>query len=212
MMLFADLPYRIYDYVPDADLFDAYAAPHTVDYITGLSIRLHPQRTFVLGELTTVTYYAEVSSTGEYSTPVVRESFTYNRDPGSGLANSRTQVIEWYLSDGSIGPHPKNRGPKVYASIREKRDESTRKRRNQTSYASEVVIGVLMRVMPPLQALQQGQEYWKTLVHEVGLYEEGDTAPLKSRISGDDEPLWLNTVVNPQTGAALRDLILSELA
>ena len=52
----ADLPYRIYDYIDVGEEYvDPYIAPHSINFTTDLSIRLHPIRTFVLGELREVT-------------------------------------------------------------------------------------------------------------------------------------------------------------
>lgn len=202
--LSADKPYLIYSLLKPGqeEILDTHECPSDIDYISGIHTRLHPERTIVLGEQVEVTYYRDFD--GEtFSNPVVRETYSYNRDQVSQLIISRSQTIEWYLVDGTIGPHPKVRGPKFYPSIQEKRDESERRRRNQTSRASEVVIGGLIQMGYTFEnAVSAGQTYWKSLVSEVAAFEAGNTAPLRDRISNDTDPSWVS---------ALRTVTLAEL-
>jgi hypothetical protein len=203
----ADKQYKIYEYARNG--LDQYVPPHYIDFDRDISIRLHPVNTFSLGELVETIYYANAvlsPTTGQptYSEPVVRETWVYVRDPSSHMAVYRTGLIEWYDEDGIIGPYPKNRGMKVYDTISAKREEFNRKRRNQTSRASEVCIGVLMASgMTMTQAVVAGQSYWQTLVSEIALYENGDPQPLRDRLGNDVDPAWVQVV---------KDYVLAELA
>ena len=206
----AEKPYKIYEYLDqDHGIFDEYLAPHHLDFVTGINIRLHPKRTFVLGEMTEVIYYESFDGQN-YSIPVVRETFVYTRDPVSKLAISRIQTIEWYDVDGNLGEFPKIRGPKYYNTMTEKIKESKIKKGNQVNTAGEVCIGSLIQLSGKTlaEATSLGQAYWNTLIDSgmIPKYIDGLTQPLRDQITADTlagDPDWLNNTI--------RDLILAEL-
>lgn len=205
-MLVAEQHYKIYDFLPDTGYSpDKYLAPHHIDFRTSLTQRLYKVNTISQGELVEVIHYADWDGS-EYSTPVVRETFSYVRDEASGLAESRTNTVEWNLVDGTIGPHPKVLR-KRYSTVAEKRHEIARKRANQIDKASETLIGALAYGgMGIPMAISEGQTYWVSITNEVIQFEAGDPQKLRDKITADSasgSPAWLSE--------ALRDILLAEL-
>ena len=204
----AEFKYEIYNHVAESGghVYDHYEAPWHVNYKTGLVKTLAANvEKMVLGEALEIVRYADYDPEADvYATPVVREIFEYFRDPITNWARYRTQEAHFYLKSGEIGPHPKIFLPKPYRTIGAKRKEIARKRRNQTSRASEVAVGALVQGgMDIITASKEGQAYWATLVGEISLYEEGNLQPLRDRIATDSSPAWLSSI---------RSILLAELA
>lgn len=205
--LTADQPYLIYQLLPvsGAVVLDPYEVPYAINFNTGLNTKLNKQLIQSLGEITEIRHCQHYDPTTDtYSTPVVRERFDYDRNSQTQLANYRTQTIEWYLEDGTVGPHPKVLPKKYYRTPAQKRDELQRKRRNQTGQAALITISALMQQgRSEQEALKAGQGYWSKISAEVNAYETGNPKLLRDRLQTDTEPEWLATI---------RDSILPVLA
>ena len=205
--LTADSPYKIYDLVPPSGpiIHDPYEAPWSINFKTGLSVSLSEKVIEKLGRISQVTYFRDYDPASRiHQVPIVRKRFIYDVDERTGLCNSRQVVIEWYLVNGEIGPHPKEMNPVYYQTIGEKRDEMQRKRRRQTNLAAQVAVFRLAKTgLSEDQALMQGQIYWATLTNEIKRYEVGETEPLRDRLRADTDPEWVPNV---------KDFILAVLA
>ena len=121
------LSYKIWDYVIDPPV--GWTSPVDLDYKKGLTIRLHPKKTFIRGELILREYFKDASVNPDgsitFSNPVLKEEYVYTRD-GTDLAISRIETISWYREDDSLGLDVKiNR--KFYDGLDKIQEGSTRR-------------------------------------------------------------------------------------
>jgi len=203
---------KLYRYIPRA--FNDYTIPPMdVDYVTGLTRRLHHELVFNKGELNAANYYAAVQDNGAfdlaYSDPIVRETFDYQRD-ANGFAVSRVQTIEWYLEDGTIHPTKKLRD-KVYSG-NESYKEGVTRRRNIIDDLALKVVGMLITTEPGPDdgpKIDLGRQFMAD--HQVPMLSFVDAAKNDVlQIVIDDTRPWLDNVVaaGPVT---IRDVILGSL-
>ena len=187
--------YQIYHYVPEGIYTPAATPPYGIDFTTGLSVRLHPVRTLVLGELIECVHYAAFDAmTQTPTTPIVKENWEYFRD-ATGYATHRIHTIAWYFEDGTLDEVNTKVRTKYYMSLQERREEAYRRKKNQTSAACETVIGALMQSGYTYeQAVGEGFGYWQSLVNEVSLFENGNDHPLLDRLNNDTTPAWVPAV------------------
>lgn len=105
--------YQIYEYVTDSLVPDRTVFPAHIDYRTQINQKLHPQKIKQYGFLTSIIWYEEEvdneDGTFTYNSPVVKESFSQTYDSDSGLPAIRTQEIQWYFTDGTLGSRKKTR-------------------------------------------------------------------------------------------------------
>lgn len=192
--MLGEKPYKIYEYYPDIDVYRK-NVPLSINFKTGLSVRLHPVRTFVLGEMVECVYYASMTD-GVPSDPVVKETWEYTRD-GTGYAVSRLQKLFWYYDDGVLDEREHKIMEKYYDTLLDRRSESYRRLKNQTTAASEVVIGGLMQMGYTYEnAVSEGFGYWQGLV-ALGLisqFEEGNQQPLVDHLNNDSSNEWISTL------------------
>lgn len=141
--------YKLYNYLEPFQLaaHDVNTVPSHINFKTGLTIRLHPKRTFVKGELVKVEYFEHYD--GEtFENLILFENYVYDRDE-DGLAIKRTQTITWLWDDNQ-----ESEDKKVTEKYYDKKTqiyEIRRRRENTTDWlqgqANNVHIGHLVKPM-----------------------------------------------------------------
>lgn len=185
--LMADEAYRVYQWVLRSQVKDDLLAPHSINYVTGLTERLYkPRPTIVAGDVVEQIYCDPADQT----TPVVKETFAYT-DDAMGLPVSRVLTIVWYLADGTEGPHTKVMA-KDYPSFHDQMRVINRRRQNRVTAASEAAVQALVGGgMDVASATAAGLSYMNTLRTEIAQYKDGDYAHLIGRITLDTNPSWV---------------------
>jgi hypothetical protein len=129
-------PYKIWRY-------SNVGSPLTLDYVTGLKIKLHRKSTIVKGECTKEEFYVNYNGT-TYSDLIVKEEHLFARD-ALGFAASRTTTVTWYLEDGTPSTSTKT-WTKYYSNL-EKIDEGKIRRGNLVDNLQMPCIGLISIAM-----------------------------------------------------------------
>lgn len=121
--------YKIWEFIQEHGV--EYEPPLDVDYVKGLTIRLHPKSYFDKGELVKREYYenASVNPDGSinFTNLIVQEENSFLRDIG-GFVISRQKTISWVRDDETLGPITKI-NTKYYDGV-DKIQEGYRRRGN----------------------------------------------------------------------------------
>ena len=88
---------KIYRYMTDDPPHCKLEAPIDHNYITDLTIRLHPKRTMVKGEVQKVEWFSDEATTDL----ILKVDINYTRDP-LGFALDRTTIRTWINEDETI--------------------------------------------------------------------------------------------------------------
>lgn len=204
--------YKIYRYMTQS-VGDRTVAPKDVNYVSGLTVRLHPIHVWNKGRIVETQWHSvfALDDRGESfgSDMVIKESFIYTED-AAGLARHRMQTIVWIREDDSQG-ETKER-PKIYSNA-EARTEGRRRRRNVVDQMSMSVVGMLAATQTSgdvSQAISIGQAYMSNLDAQSAEFVELGTTSLAGAILGDSQTTWLNNPIS--ASATIRDFILGELS
>ena len=206
--------YKIWKYVREGVQEDEEQIPFDINYKTGLTIRLHPMRTFVKGVLIEVCYHLNASKNSDgsvsYDEPIIREQFEYVRDAAT-FAQSRIQTIEWYDENGEIGPDKKEL-VKVYEPV-EGITEGVRRRTNVIDQLKIDLIGLALGTGNAANvpvAIGLGREIFDQLVKEIQAYIETNDFALATALQNVDLFPWLNSII-PGTPITVRAYILDAI-
>lgn len=203
--------YKVYRYLEHKGEQDCTAAPLSVNFVSGLSIRLHPIHTFTRGRITQTNWYANagVDANGELegSDLVVREDFAYTLD-AAGLARHRLQTIAWVREDESLGDTKVRQ--KFYDNT-QARTEGRRRRRNVIDSVSISTVGLYAQTQQVDigSAIVATTPFIEDIATELALYIEDGSPVLAQAITNGTEG-WLDNPVAP--GLTIRDFILGEIA
>lgn len=193
--------------------------PSDVDYITGLSSRLHPTNSVIVdGEVRQTDYYAQATmnqQTGQvsYSDLVIRESFTYQRD-AVGFARARTQVISWYREDGSAHPATKTRF-KLYEPDESLREGQRRRRNITDKLAMDLswwLIATQTHLQNPQHRIDLGRNFMRHHKLSFDMFAEASSAQILYDIRDDevsDHATWIDDEIS--AGATIRQTVLDAL-
>ena len=206
------MDYKIWNYVLPGVQHDEDQSPLDIDFKTGLTVRLHPERIFDNGVLVEVIHNLGTSvnpdGTLSFSDPVVQEKFEYTRDP-YGFALYRVQTISWYLEDGTIGPDTKTL--QKFYSPQERIAELERRRRNIVDNVKIIVIGAIAATqqVDTSEAVQLGRAFFDDHQIAIANYIESGGDALIQGVEGDNTHVWLNNQIAPQV--TIRAFLLNEL-
>lgn len=211
--------YKIYDYVLDY-FGNMKLWPVRIDFITGLTQRLHPKHTFVFGELNQTIYYADISinqnGSATYSTPVVKETFTYARDEVTGFPIYRTNNIQWYFTDGSLGLTVKTLfkyyGDDPISSLQ----ELARRRDNNIKNTIGAIIGLVALTQPNkprAEVLDEGRAFFFNSAYNRTLYIEDGNPALIDDVRDNTSISWFDDDIQAYTGLpTIRSFIIYQLS
>lgn len=184
-----------------------------VNYRTELPLRL--QRIVgdpIMGEVRQINYYAPEPAYDPLKAPeeqdlVIREDIQYFRDDSPLLlVTNRMMMISYYDEDGKVGrqrPWPKSYTP------REAMNEGKRRREN---ILSDLEARVGFWLLATGQSVDLGRDFVAKVGAEVIAYKQAQSKTLITRIQGDTEDTWLDTVVDPGTGpTTIRQVMIDTL-
>jgi hypothetical protein len=143
---------------------NSYNSPENTNYdILGLHKDEHIN---AAGELYLVNYYQTYNG-ATYSGLVLVENRTYTRNAPTSLVIYRTQVTQFYLTDGTIGA---TKTTIKYYPMQDAIQEGITRRNNVISQAKLYVMGTV--------GLANGQAYMVSNITNINIYIEGYTTPL----------------------------------
>jgi hypothetical protein len=193
---------RLHDFLTEGE-HDLFEPPLEVDYITGITGRLHSTNSIVVqGEVRQRSYYADVvldqttNKVTGYENLVVQEDFSYTRDP-VGFAVNRTQTISWARKDGTLHPTTKQR-VKHYEDF-ESLIEGQRRRRLLVDLMAMTLSGWLVATQTQhaevQDRLQMGREFLRDHKDSFDLFVDVSDAAIVYEVRGDADPdnAWLDS-------------------
>jgi hypothetical protein len=210
--------YRIYDfvswYVPDLREW-----PGDVDFLTGLTKRLHPKNTFSYGELNETIYYETATPNAQggldYSNPVVKEVFVYTRDPGTGFPTYRENTITWYFSDGTLSPVTKVLEKYYVDDTITQLSELSRRRDNNLKNIIGAIIKLAIATTPgktPNEVIEEGRGFFNNSALNRELYIEDGNMALVDDVRDDVTITWFDNDVLALCGLpTIRSFIIYQL-
>ena len=164
---------------------DSYESPLNLNYdILGLYRKEYftttpgPQN----GELNKVEYYQHYDGT-TYSNLTLTEYRVYTRDPNTLLAIYRTQTINWYLTDSTIGE------TKVTIKYYNPTDQINEGIQRRTNVLNEAKLYLLSQI-----GLVNGLSYIVELADAIYTYQQGVTAPLSAAINASTDSFMTPTL------------------
>ena len=209
------LDLKIYRYVESTQTIVRHLPPKGINYVSGLTTRLHPKRTFVNGELQLVEWYAsydELSNT--FSDMVLDVTIAYVYDVNDLPAN-RTTTRRWYREDGT--PHPDTKVThKFYDRPADRLHVNARKRENIMDEVKINTLGMMLATMIPMGQAADTEE-----VENIGgnlfskyqgkfrSYIEVDHRTVVDDLT-NETAVWLSNPINPQ-GYTIRDYMIDSI-
>ena len=185
-----------------------------IDYKTGLSIRLHPKKTFIQGELQSVEYYSAFDGT-TYSDLVLKVDIVYTRD-ALGFATTRTTTRTWYYTDDTIVDVPKVT-IKHYNDALDRIKEGKRRRANLIDILINNVMGLMLETMIPGQAadatavIQTGRDFMKTHQIDITAFVQESHTDFKDSVTAASDAWLSNTPASIGGSTTIKDYITTEL-
>jgi hypothetical protein len=166
----------------------------------------YKEKVFIDGELKEIRIWKGFNGVS-YNTLAVKETISYIRN-ASGYVMYRTNNVEWYLEDGSIGVSQS--GMKIYNFV-SSMEEGVTRRSNRIDFLKADLIGKLTSIQG--YSLTAAEAEAKSLLSEqasnIGLYKEGDTGPLLNGLSISTIPLL--SYFDAVSGLDLRVYCISKL-
>ncbi len=135
---------KIYDYLNQIPK-DKKVPPFDVDFVTGLTAKLHRKQTMVKGEVRVEDYYLNFNG-ASYSNPIVRETHTFTRD-AFGFAMYRTTNVQWYLKCDKLSPN--NKVWVKYYDMLQTIEEGIQRRGNIVKFLQPTILGILQMTVAP---------------------------------------------------------------
>ena len=135
---------KIYDYLNQTPK-DKKLPPYDVDFVTGLTVKLHRKQTMIKGEVQIEQYYLNFNGT-DYSNEVVKETHTFTRDV-FGFAKYRTTTVEWFLKCDKTAANKKV-WVKHYDML-QSIEEGIQRRGNIVKFLQPKILGILQMTVAP---------------------------------------------------------------
>lgn len=195
--------FRLWKYVPE-ELHDKPIT--TINYSTEVNGRLQSIITdHHKGEVTEITLYAEVFRNNFgllYGIePIIKEEYTYFRDPNSGLITHRTQQIDYFYEDGSM-QQPKEKLRTKYYTTEEALRVGERRRKNTLDFIKVPVGGMISftEKVDTLTSFVLGSSFLESLEDEISSFIKTPRLgllPLKILDLTTDDFFWLDNIIIP---------------
>jgi hypothetical protein len=183
----------------------------TVNYKTGLTKNLFPDRVFTKGELNFVGWYSDEAKTDL----VIQVTIAYIRD-SLGFATSRTTTREWLDDTGQVALTKTSK--KEYDDIAQIKEGVTR-RGNIIKGLQKPTLGMLIATEPALpneteperqnRLILEGRTFLANHKQAFTLFEEDSNRGVSDDITNATEP-WLDNIIDGN-GTTIRAYILNEL-
>lgn len=206
---------KLYRYLPLSDR-DKRDVPSNINYITGITGRIHPTNTIIIsGEIRQVDYYANASAPNAqgvitYDDLVIRETFAYTRD-AMGFARARTQTITWYKEDGT--PHAGTKTRVKYYENDESIREGQRRRKNITDTLSMTITKWLLSTQTgtPKERIDIGRTFLHYYKTSFNMFSDASSSRIIHDLVTDSVPAhaWIDQTFS--TGVTVRHKMIDEL-
>lgn len=197
---------KIFRYI-DEGHDDKFEPPLGHNYVSGLSIKLYPERLFSNdGVLHTVNWYADEA----FTDLILKSEMVYVRD-ADDIAQRRTTTRTWICENESEHAIQKI-SEKVY-SDEEALDEGVRKRQNVINMIQIPIIGMIMATESIAQsaALDIGNVFLEDYAVELNSFIQTPRQnALSTRLIAETGYAWLDNVAIPPS-TTIRDYILSRV-
>lgn len=209
-----DLKCKIYRYVDNIRDYNLIKAPVGLDYVTGLTVKLYPKRTFVKGELQKVEWH----SSQDYNDLIIKVDIIYERDL-TGFATKRTTTRTWYREDGTEAL-PKKITEKVYSSDMISQIEEGQKRRGNLIKGLQIpMVGFLLHTVAPLEGeselersariIKLGRKFLSDNKKYFTEFIEDSNREITEVIEEATE-FWMDNIIDAN-GTTIRQYILNEI-
>lgn len=170
---------------------------------------LYKDRSFTLGELRVIDYYAQYDKiTKVYSDLVVKETRKYIRDTSNGLCEYRLSSTYWYLQNGEVGHSIIDR-LKPY-SFAEKRAEIRERRTNLISDAEAFVLYTLTINFTAEEVMAKSVDLLSAIEDSKNLYLSGVAEPINILIGQPNniiDTLFVDPVLSAQVKYVLSTIL-----
>lgn len=201
--------YKIWNLTEHEEMLrDTSSSPATLDYKTGLSVRLHPKYELVKGELVKVDYYQDFNE-HVFSNKILCVDIEWTRD-AQGTLLKRTETRRWTIEhDGEgdvFGPHTKVT-EKFYDTKTAALADSRRRRNVVEDMTAQVDYMAAMFGKPELKSYVQTM--FRSLDNELNAYEKTGDLKIIEKI-GSYSGVWLDMEIQPSV--TLRMAIMGALA
>lgn len=208
---------KVFKYIQNRSL-DTKLPPSNVDFVTGLSIKLHRKSTIVRGECTKEEYFVNYDG-AVYSDIVVKETTLFNRD-ALGFPINKTVTVIWYKNSGE--EHPQSKTWNKYYSNLEKIQEGKSRRGNLVSNLQMPCIGLISIALtgspnPTSDVILEGRRFLADYSKEFTVFIEDSNRDIVQCLSDSNHSkyahqsnyTWIDTMT--PYGITIRQFIISEL-
>lgn len=188
--------------------------PMGVDYVTGLTVKLHRKQVMVKGEVKEETFFKNFDGK-THSGIVVKEVHLFNRDI-MGFAKSRNTMVTWYYEDGTECQERKA-WTKHYDSL-QMIEEGITRRSNIIKNLQPKVMFLLMNTLPAAEVantVSYGRSFLSHLkVHFENFADHSDKT-LYVELQKPELLIkfpWLNNLIPGGGGVTILLFILNEVS
>lgn len=202
---------KIYDYLIVTPK-DKKVPPFDVDFVTGLTVKLHRKQTMVKGEVQVEEYFLKFNGV-TYTDSIVKETHAFTRD-AFGFALYRTTTVEWTLKCNKLSPHKKVWVK--YYDLLQTIEEGIQRRGNIVKFLQPKILGILQMTVAPQDLpniLIWGRTFLSYMkVHFDNFVDHSDRtlyAELQKPELVEQFP-WLSITV-PGTSITILQFVLSEV-
>ena len=201
---------KIYRYMTDDPPHCKLEAPIDHNYITDLTIRLHPKRTMVKGEVQKVEWFSDEATTDL----ILKVDINYTRDP-LGFALDRTTIRTWINEDETENTNTKITKKLYTINLNDQIKEGIRRRSNIVDELKITVLNMMMNTILPASGLDQpavvimGRDFMKKYQTDFNAFVDESNTDILADIQNDTEELWLDNTI--ASGLTIRDFIIAEM-
>lgn len=184
-------PIKIYRYAPNNFFSDKTTPPLGLDYVVGLSVKLHRRSIIVKGECKSEEFYVNFDGT-TYSDMVLKEVHTFYRD-GLGFALKRESIISWICEDNTT--HAITKTLLKFYNQYETIEEGQTRRGNLINGLQRPIIGFICMYLGGMQFAPQAIGLARTFTArykpEMQNFIDESNKGLITAIQNTDEP-WID--------------------
>lgn len=189
-----------------------------VDFVSGLTVKLHRKSFLVKGECRSEEYYLNFDGT-TYSNLVVKEETVYTRN-ALGFPIYKDVKLSWMCEDGTI--HPKTKEWRKYYSQLEQIKEGKTRRGNLVSNLQMPCIGLISIAMtgtpnPSAAVILEGRRFLGDYSKEFTIFIEDSNKEILNCLIYSDNPKYVSIATYPWIdtmtpyGVTIRQFIINEM-
>jgi hypothetical protein len=210
--------YKIFDYMTKKSTYDTSVPPENVNFITGLTIKLHRKSYLVKGECIKEEYY-ESCVNGVYSNLIVSEHSEYIRDP-LGFPTYRTTYLKYYDQNDAPSENIKT-WQKFYSQL-EKIQEGKIRRGNLVENLQMPCIGLISIALsgspnPTNEILLEGRRFLYEYKKDFDAFVDESNKEILQCLTNTEHPRYISssnfTWIDSMTtyGVTIRQYLTGEL-